>query len=131
MPIAPLCRSVRGQTSTLSSSGFCLEHRTSKIYVLAVATVLPPNHMLTGYALCTPILGQFRAWVGFFGRLRRRRFHLPSRSANFPVGTFVYSKAKKATDGASARHTGTRETEETHRERHVVHTGHTISQGSF
>eukprot|EP00962_Isochrysis_galbana_P016911 scaffold4846_cov99-Isochrysis_galbana.AAC.3 len=79
------------QTSTLYVVFIqLLEHRTSKIYVLAVATVLP-NHMLTGYALCTPVLGQFRAWVGFFGRLRRRRFHLPSRSANFPVGTFVYS----------------------------------------
>eukprot|EP00962_Isochrysis_galbana_P055889 scaffold27703_cov115-Isochrysis_galbana.AAC.1 len=44
------------QTSTLSSFIRLLEHRTSKIYVLAVATVLP-NHMLTGCALCTPILG--------------------------------------------------------------------------
>eukprot|EP00962_Isochrysis_galbana_P000837 scaffold245_cov113-Isochrysis_galbana.AAC.2 len=51
------------QTSTLSSSVIrVLEHRTSKIYVLAVATVLS-SHMLTGYALCTPVLGQFRAWV--------------------------------------------------------------------
>eukprot|EP00962_Isochrysis_galbana_P019591 scaffold5706_cov124-Isochrysis_galbana.AAC.1 len=44
------------------------------------------NHMLTVCALCTPILGQFRAWVGFFGRLRRRRFQrtedrAPRRSA--------------------------------------------------
>eukprot|EP00962_Isochrysis_galbana_P051346 scaffold22748_cov120-Isochrysis_galbana.AAC.3 len=78
-----------------------LEHRTSKIYVLAVATVLP-NHRLTGYALCAPILGQFRAWVGFFGRLRRRRFHLPSRSANFPVGTFVYLHAEGAGDAADS-----------------------------
>eukprot|EP00962_Isochrysis_galbana_P023397 scaffold7063_cov103-Isochrysis_galbana.AAC.2 len=69
-----------------------LEHWTSKIYVLAVATVYSPSQPYADW-LC-PLHADSRPIqsLGGFPRPTATQtfLQLPSTSANFPVGTFVY-----------------------------------------
>eukprot|EP00962_Isochrysis_galbana_P000499 scaffold147_cov124-Isochrysis_galbana.AAC.3 len=96
----------RASALSIGKGSVCVQQRQRPLRESQHPPILPQLRLsTTGYALCTPILGQFRAWVEFFGRLRRRRFHLPNRSANFPVGTFVYSKPS---DGSPSYHSDTK-----------------------